>query len=207
VVNPKQEEVIEATRGLDLAYYTQPVLNGTGGALLATGEFIENSRHERLIITMGDVPFVKGNTYLELSNALAHHHLAVLGFRPEDKRQYGVLEMEGDRVRKITEWKYWKAYPEERQRALRICNSGIYAFRTEALTRYLPVLADRPHKVLKEREGTMTEIQEFFMTDLVEWMDQDGLSVGVILAEDEVEVMGIDDLASLQRAQKHFKRL
>jgi len=69
------------------------------------------------------------------------------------------------------------------------------------------MLADRPHKVLKEREGTLTEIQEFFMTDLVEWMDQDGLSVGTVLAEDENEVMGIDDLASLQRAQQLSKGL
>jgi bifunctional UDP-N-acetylglucosamine pyrophosphorylase/glucosamine-1-phosphate N-acetyltransferase len=205
VVHHRKEDVIEATRGLDLTYYVQPVLNGTGGALLAALEFFESANLERLIVTMGDVPFVKGSTYLKLANALSNHHLVVLGFRPEDKRQYGVLEMEGDRVRKITEWKYWKAYPEERQRELRICNSGIYAFRIGELIPYLPVLADRPHKVLKEREGALTEIQEFFMTDLVEWMDQDGLNVGAILAEDENEVMGIDDLAALQRAQQHYR--
>ncbi|MDD5204243.1 MAG: NTP transferase domain-containing protein [Desulfobacterales bacterium] len=207
VIHHKKKEVIEATGGLGLAYYVQPVLNGTGGALLAAREFIQDPNHERLIITMGDVPFVKESTYLKLANALARHQLVVLGFRPEDQRQYGMLEMEGDRVRKITEWKYWKEYPEERQRGLRICNSGIYAFQTGALVRYLPMLADRPHKVLKEREGALTEIQEFFMTDLVEWMDQDGLSVGAVLAEDENEVMGIDDLASLQRAQQLSKCL
>jgi len=45
------------------------------------------------------------------------------------------------------------------------------------------------------------------VTDLVEWMDQDGLRVGAVLAEDENEVMGIDDLASLQRAQQLSKYL
>ena len=35
VVNHKKEDVIEATRGFDLTYCEQPVLNGTGGALIA----------------------------------------------------------------------------------------------------------------------------------------------------------------------------
>ncbi|RJR42713.1 MAG: MobA-like NTP transferase domain containing protein [Desulfobacteraceae bacterium] len=207
VINHKREEVIEATKELGLTYYVQPMLNGTGGALLAAREFVENGKHERLIVTMGDVPFVKGSTYLEMTDTLLHSHMAVLGFTPEDRRQYGVLEMEGDRVRRITEWKYWKEYPREKQQPLRVCNSGIYAFHTDTLIRYLPMLAERPHKVLKEREGTMTEIQEFFVTDLVEWMDHDGLRVGAVLAEDENEVMGIDDLASLQRAQQLSKYL
>jgi len=62
VIHHKKEEVIEATGGLGLTYYVQPVLNGTGGALLAAREFIQDPNHERLIITMGDVPFVKEST-------------------------------------------------------------------------------------------------------------------------------------------------
>jgi len=35
-------------------------------------------------------------------------------------------------------------------------------------------------------------------------MHDDGLSVGYILAEDEEEVMGVDDLAALTRAQEIY---
>jgi bifunctional UDP-N-acetylglucosamine pyrophosphorylase/glucosamine-1-phosphate N-acetyltransferase len=207
VIHHKKEEVIRATRGLDLKYYVQPELNGTGGALLAAGEFVEREAGEWLIITMGDVPFVKRSTYLKLTSALDHNHMAILGFSPRDRRQYGVVEIEGDRVKRITEWKYWSNYPREKQETLRICNSGIYAVNTRELIRYLPILSNRPHTVWKERGGTMTEIQEFFITDLVEWLNQDGLKIAAVLASDENEVMGIDDLASLQNAQQYFKSL
>jgi bifunctional UDP-N-acetylglucosamine pyrophosphorylase / glucosamine-1-phosphate N-acetyltransferase len=207
VVHHRKEEVIEATQGPGIVHFVQPELNGTGGALLAAREFVENAKEEWVVITMGDVPFVKKTTYLRLAGGLERNHLSVLGFTPEDRKQYGVLEVEDDQVRRITEWKYWGNYPEERKRGLRICNSGIYAFRIRELQAYLDIFSGRPHKVLKERAGVMTEIQEFFITDLVEWMDQDGLRVGYILAEDENEVMGIDDVDALRRAQEYFRKL
>lgn len=205
VIHHRREEVMACTRDLGLSYSVQPELNGTGGALLAARDFIESGGHGRLVITMGDVPFVRKSTYLNLVRALGRFHFVVLGFVPQDRRQYGVLEVEGDRVKKITEWKYWSTYPESTRDVLRICNAGIYAARTGSLIPYLQVLRNNPHRVMKEREGRMTEIEEFFITDLVEWMDRDGLSVGYTLAEDEREVMGIDDLSSLQRAQQYFK--
>ena len=38
-------------------------------------------------------------------------------------------------------------------------------------------------------------------------MNQDGLSVSYILAEDEYEVMGVDDLDALEKAQQIFAQL
>ena len=133
VIHHRREEIMERTRDLGLHYYVQPDLNGTGGALLSAREFIENGGHDRLIITMGDVPFVRKDSYLNLIRALQRFHLVVLGFVPQDRRQYGVLEVDGDRVKRITEWKYWSTYPAASQKALRICNSGIYAARTGSL--------------------------------------------------------------------------
>ncbi|MEW6666470.1 MAG: NTP transferase domain-containing protein [Thermodesulfobacteriota bacterium] len=207
VIHHRGEEVMGCTRDLGLRYYVQPDLNGTGGALLSAWEFIEDGGHDQLIITMGDVPFVRRDTYLNLVRALQRFHLVVLGFMPQDRRQYGVLEVDGERVKRITEWKYWSTYPHAAQEELRICNSGIYAARTGSLIPYLHLLRNNPHRVMKEREGLMREIEEFFITDLVEWMDRDGISVGYALAGDEHEVMGIDDLASLQRAQEYFRTL
>jgi bifunctional N-acetylglucosamine-1-phosphate-uridyltransferase/glucosamine-1-phosphate-acetyltransferase GlmU-like protein len=128
----------------------------------------------------------------------------VLGFRTADKRQYGLLEIDGDAVVRSIEWKYWSTFPRDREKQLEICNSGIYAARTEDLIRYLPILEERPHKVKKERKGKLVDIEEFFITDLVELMHRDGLRVGYIVAEDEKEVMGVDDLSSLLKAQSLF---
>jgi bifunctional UDP-N-acetylglucosamine pyrophosphorylase/glucosamine-1-phosphate N-acetyltransferase len=205
VVNYKKEEVMEATRSLDLTYCEQPEINGTGGALLAAKAFVETQDCDKLIITMGDVPLVKRATYEALVRHLDDNCLAVLGFRPESRKQYGMLEVEGTHVRKIIEWKYWKSYSKKRQQALTICNSGIYAARKEDLLHYLLVLASRPHRVHKEVDGKLCELEEFFITDLVEYLCEDGLPVGYVVAKDEEEVMGIDDLPALLKAQEIFR--
>jgi len=205
VVNYKKEDLVDATHNLELAYCEQPLLNGTGGALLAARDFIKAVAAESLIITMGDVPFVKTTTYRRLLTRLADDSLVVLGFRPADMKQYGALEVDGRNVKRIVEWMYWKDYPTEKRAQLGICNSGIYAARRGDLLRYLDVLAGRPHVVLKERNGKMVEIQEFFITDLVEFMREDDLRIGCVIVADEDEVMGVDDLASLRKAQELYR--
>ena len=205
VVNYRKEAVIEATRSLDLAYCDQSVLNGTGGALLAARPFLEDQDCDQLIITMGDVPLVKKATYRALLEHLNDKSLVVLGFRPRFRKQYGVLEIREDQVQKIIEWKYWKTYSKNRQKTFEICNSGIYAAKRDVLLRYLSVLESKPHSIHKEINGKAMEFEEFFITDIVEYMSNDGLSVGYVLAGDEEEVMGVDDLPALLKAQDIFK--
>jgi bifunctional UDP-N-acetylglucosamine pyrophosphorylase/glucosamine-1-phosphate N-acetyltransferase len=205
VVNHCKTDVIAATRHLDMIYCEQPVLNGTGGALLAAQSFIEAQSCSKLVITMGDVPFVQKTTYLRLVQQLEQFDFVIVGFCPSEKKQYGVLETQGDLVQKITEWKYWKDYPAEKQANLTICNSGIYAAKKDILITYLPVMASRPQIVYKEISGKTTPIEEFFITDLVEYLVDDGKSVGYILAEDENETMGIDDHDALLKAQAMFE--
>ena len=207
IVNHCKKDVITETRHLDITYCEQPVLNGTGGAILAARSFIDSQPCSKFIITMGDVPFVKKATYMQLVLHLDTFDLVILGFCPGNKKQYGVIETQGDRVRKITEWKYWKDYSLEKQATLTICNSGIYAVKKKALEKYLPVMASRPQIVHKEINGKTTAIEEFFITDLIEYMVDDGQSVGYILAQDERETMGIDDHRALQKAQAIFTAL
>lgn len=207
VVNYRKEDVIEATKGLNLTYCIQSELNGTGGALLAARDFLEGQNYEHLIITMGDIPFVARSTYLKLVENLENNSLVVLGFRPGSKRQYGLLETDRDKVKKIIEWKYWKRYPEQRQIELDICNSGIYASKKHDLLNYLCILSSRPHLVQKKINGKLIERQEYFITDLIEYMYEDGLSTGYLIAEDEKEVMGIDDIPALERAQRIFNEI
>jgi bifunctional UDP-N-acetylglucosamine pyrophosphorylase/glucosamine-1-phosphate N-acetyltransferase len=204
IVNFKKEDVFSLTKGLGITYCEQPRLNGTGGALLAAREFIEKSTCDYVIVTMGDVPFVKKETYTRLIHHLDNNSLAILGFVPDDKKQYGVLDISDDKVRRIIEWKYWSTYSSKTQAGFSVCNSGIYAFRKDDLVRYLPVLASRPQKIIKEIDGKKTEIEEFFITDIVEFMVKDNLSVGYVLAENEIEAMGVDDLGALERAQKLY---
>ena len=89
VVNHGKEDVIRLTGSFDLTYCEQPVLNGTGGALIASRDFIINASYDQLLITMGDVPLIKPSTFNSLLESLNNCHMAVLGFRPLDKKKYG----------------------------------------------------------------------------------------------------------------------
>jgi bifunctional UDP-N-acetylglucosamine pyrophosphorylase/glucosamine-1-phosphate N-acetyltransferase len=205
VVHFRKEEVIELTRSLELIYCEQPILNGTGGALLASREFIKNQDCESFLITMGDVPFVEPSTFHRLLSILKGCHMAVLGFRASNKRNYGLLEIESDNVKRIIEWKYWSRYPKEKLEKLDICNSGIWAARRDALIQFMDRLEKKPHMVLKERDGIMIEIKEFFITDLIELMSEEGFKIGYTVSEED-ELMGVDDLESLIKAQDKFKK-
>lgn len=206
VVHHGKQEVMTATGHLPLTYIEQPVLNGTGGAILAAADFIRQTDCQRWIITMGDVPFVRPATYRRLVAGLAFSDMVVLGFCPADKKQYGVLEIDGETVRRITEWKYWKDYPTERRAALKICNAGIYAVRREALLAFLPTLAASPQVVHKQVDGQMRPIEEYFITDLVAAMVEAGRRVAYLTTEDENETMGVDDPEALAAARALYRR-
>ena len=205
IVNHCRAQVMDTTQGTGVVYCEQPVLNGTGGAILAAKDFVAAQLVPHVIITMGDVPFVQKTTYEILVDGLGVHDLMILGFSPTDRKQYGVLEIEKGQVRKITEWKYWKDYPATRQDSLTVCNSGIYAVRRADLADYLPILASRPQIVQKQVNGRMTDIEEFFFTDLIEFMVKDGKRVGFHVVDDEFETMGIDDVAALEKAQAIYR--
>ncbi|MBW1817093.1 MAG: NTP transferase domain-containing protein [Deltaproteobacteria bacterium] len=206
VVHHKKDDVMAATRDFDCAYCRQPILNGTGGALLAARQFIEMTDFSYLIVTMGDVPLVRRTTYDTLTGRLGEHPFVVLGFRPESKKQYGVLEIQGDRVVKITEWAYWREYSEEWRNRVHTCNSGIYAARKEVMRQCMTALEAHPHRVTKQINGRPKIVEEFFITDLVAYLSGEGLTVGYVTVENEDEVMGVDDLPALRKAQDIFKK-
>ncbi len=204
VVHHKKDEVIKQTAGLSLTYCEQPVLNGTGGALLAARSFIEQNAEAAILITMGDVPLVAADTYRDLLRALEDVHMAVLAFTAADKKRYGLLEVDGPRVKRIVEWEYWHRYSFAEQENLHLCNSGIYAVRGETLRNYLPVVESKPHRVMKSRGGTNVMVEEYFITDLVECLNGDGLAVGYRQAADEHDVMGVDDPSALETVQRLY---
>jgi len=206
VVRHRKEEVIGATRSQGVSYCEQPVPNGTGGALIAAKGFLGGIDQDRLIITMGDVPFVKRKTYQDLISRLHDRDLVVLGFTPKERAQYGLVEIEGEEVKRITEWRYWREYPIERQVRFEVFNAGIYAARRLPLLSYIKELEKRPHLVQKERGGRMVTVEEYFITDLVELMANDGLSAGFAMTEREQEVMGIDTVEDLMLAQRLFAK-
>jgi bifunctional N-acetylglucosamine-1-phosphate-uridyltransferase/glucosamine-1-phosphate-acetyltransferase GlmU-like protein len=204
VVNHCAEDVQRATRDFSVAYIPQPITNGTGGALLAARRFLEEATPEAVIITMGDVPLIRRATYVRLLRMLDGEKLAILAFQPRNRAQYGMLEMDGERVLRIVEWKYWHTYSAEEQGGLKFCNAGVYAAKRSVLIDYLDHLAGHPHHVRKQQGDGWVDIEEYFLTDLVELMAGDGLSIGWVTVPEE-EVTGVDTPEALREVQKRYR--
>jgi bifunctional UDP-N-acetylglucosamine pyrophosphorylase/glucosamine-1-phosphate N-acetyltransferase len=200
VVHHFADAVEATTRHLGVTYLPQLITNGTGGAVLAARSFLADVSCQQVIVTMGDVPLIQPATYRKLLQGLDEHHLMVLAFEATNRAQYGMLESSAQQVLRVTEWKYWKEYPDERQAQLRWCNAGVYAARRPSLRHHLERLAQCPHQVRKQRGDEWVTIEEYFLTDLVELMSGDGLGVGFVVADEE-EVMGVDTPEALRRAQ------
>ena len=207
IVHHRKADVMAATENLRVSFVEQPVLNGTGGALLAARPFLETTDFDHLVVTMGDVPLVRQETYDALIQALSRNDLMVLGFRPDAKKRYGVLETDGKQVTRIIEWEYWHQMPQSRQNSLCICNAGIYALRKEILGQTFSLLAAKPHQVTKTVNGRTCQVEEYFITDLIEPLHQSGRSVGFRVTGTPQEVMGVDTPDALMKAQQIFQRL
>ncbi len=200
VVHHFADAVESATRHLGVTYLPQPVTNGTGGALLACRGFLENTPCDHVLITMGDVPLIRPETYSGLLRGLDRNALMILAFHAKDRAQYGMLETAEARVLRVIEWKYWRDYPPALLARLQWCNAGVYAVRRPELLQYLERLAQQPHQVRKQRGERWVTVEEYFLTDLVEMMSSDDLGVGFVVTGEE-EVMGVDTPDSLRFAQ------
>lgn len=187
-------------------FIRQPELNGTGGAVLASKSFLESVSPELCIITMVDVPLISSNTYRKLLDRLIENRASgvVLAFRPGDRSQYGCLMTEGEQVKAIIEWKYWKDFSEEIKENLKLCNAGVYTFRRDVLIETIPKLAERPHTVKKIINNNIVTFEEFFLTDIVALMAQQKLNI-TFIETDENEVIGVDTPDQLRRVQDLYK--
>jgi len=202
VVHHRAEDVRRETETYGCTYIFQPVTDGTGGAVLAARPFLEALSEEAVIITMGDVPLIRRRTYDLLLQGLTDGQMTVLAFYPDDPAQYGKVDVMENRVRRIVEWKYWSLMPG--QMAGCPCNAGVYALRREVLLSALDHLAAKAHEVHKERDGRMTLIREYFLTDLVEILENQGLTVTYKTAE-PWEVLGVDTPQALARVQEIYR--
>lgn len=202
VIHHRGEDVRRETAAYGCTYIFQPITDGTGGAVLAARPFLRNLTEDAVIITMGDVPLIRRRTYDLLLQGLADGDMAVLAFHPDDPAQYGKLDIEENRVRRIVEWKYWSRMPGHMGGAP--CNAGVYAVRRRVLLDGLEELALKPHEVHKERDGRMVLIREYFLTDVVEILGSRGLTVTYRTAE-PWEVLGVDTPQALRHVQEIYR--
>jgi UDP-N-acetylglucosamine diphosphorylase/glucosamine-1-phosphate N-acetyltransferase len=145
-----------------------------------------------VVILCGDVPLLTPQTVHRLvdEHRRSERELTVLAVQVEDPAGYGRILLDGEnRVTGIVE----EADATEAQRRIRIVNSGIYCVRRGFLEESLVQLDD------DNAQG------ELYLTDILGIGSRQGRNVGALVWEDGDEVIGVNTIADLLRAQETLR--
>ena len=131
VVGDGRDQLEKQLAGRAILVVQEPQL-GTGHAVLQAQEALAGFAGDVLVL-YADVPFVRAETMRAMIDRLHVESdsadIVVLAFEPEDTLQYGRVIANGDRVSWMVEHKD----ASEKERACRLCNSGLMAVRSELL--------------------------------------------------------------------------
>ena len=165
-------------------------------AQLGTGHAVDQARAAlddfdgTVIVLYGDCPLIQPRTLEELTATLSTAAVSVLGFEAENPARYGRLITDGDRLKRIVEFK--DATPAER--AVRLCNSGVMAASAQLL-----------FDLLSEIDANNAS-SELYLTDVIGKAVGRGLSCTAIRCA-ERETLGVNSRVELMQAEKEFQTL
>jgi bifunctional UDP-N-acetylglucosamine pyrophosphorylase/glucosamine-1-phosphate N-acetyltransferase len=182
---------IRRVLGKKWTYVEQTTRLGTGHALLQCEDILAG-RADTVLALVGDVPLIRLNT---LQRMVTHHRdagatITVLTFLPQDPHGYGrILRDHNGGVTGIVEEKV----ATDAQKLIREANSGILCFEDTWLWANL-------------KELGVSEIGEYFLTDLIAVAVDQELLVEGIPVDDPSEVIGIDDRVKLAQAGRTMRQ-
>lgn len=170
--------------------FVQEKQQGTADAVLAAREALAAHKGDVLVL-YADTPLLPPETLRALRARLdAGAGIAVLGFEAKDPAGYGRLLTDGDGwLAAIREEKD----ASEAERAVRLCNSGVMAFRLDDV---LGVLT---------RIGNNNAKGEYYLTDAVEIASASGAKAAVVTCAEE-DVLGVNSRDQLAVAEGIFQK-
>ena len=195
VASHQAEEVKKVFEGEDgiFFFYQKNPKGGTADAVISALNFWRDY-HDYLLVINGDSPLVKVQTiknmqrYLQLVEEYENIKLSALllsGFFPDPTGYGRVVKDQGGNVIKIVEEK--DATIEEKQ--IREINGGVYFFYCPHLLNVLFSIQPSP------KSG------ELYLTEAIALMHKKGYVVRSFMAEDQAEVMGVNDRWELAIAE------
>ena len=168
-----------------IGFVTQTEQRGTGHAVQVCTEELE-AHPGPVVVLYGDMPLLSAESLAELCDARADAPAAATTVIADQPRGFGRILRDGDGAfRGIVEER--DATPE--QRAIQEVNVGVYCFAKDALLACLPRLSS------DNAQG------EFYLTDVLGMIVDDGGRVPTVVLEDEREAIGVNTLAHLAEAR------
>src|SRR5574341_247339 len=157
---------------------------GTGHALLQTKPYLEHFKG-KILVLCGDMPLVSVNSLENLLVSLDQEGVpaAVLTGELEDPQEYGrVIKTKNGYVDKIVEYK--DANPKEKK--VKEVSSGTFCLEARVI---FPIL---------EQITADNAQQEYYLTDMVKILKEQGKKTLAVMTQAPEELMGINSEEDLQ---------
>lgn len=191
VVGHGREVIKDLFTGAGINFAVQEQQLGTGHALLQAEPYID--REDTLLVLAGDTPLLQAST---LRNLLAYHQesgavATVLSTEVEYPFGYGrILRQPDGSLERIVEEKD----AGESEKRIREINSGMYCFQAGEAFRALA------------RIGADNAQGEYYLTEVLEILKNEGKKVGIFLSDVEEDIYGINDRVQLSQAETIMRR-
>ena len=186
IVGKGADLIKEAYANENVEFVLQKEQKGTGHALMQAEDAVKES--SQIVVLYGDMPLVSSESIKGMirlhqeQNAVA----TVMTAKVQDPTGYGRIIRRGNKVIDIREHR--DASPEERM--INEINAGFYCFDTEAVFSALA-------KVKSDNSQG-----EYYLTDVVKILNQEGKDVIAFELKDPVELHGINHRGQLAQVQK-----
>ncbi len=184
VVGHKSEQVKECLGNKQYAIQEKQL--GTGHAVMQSEEFLKGKKGI-VVVLCGDTPLITSET---LKNAIEAHkadnnNVTIITSMVDNPFGYGrVLRNSQGTVEKIVE----QADATDKEKSCKEINSGMYCFNLEDLFRALNSINNN------NKQG------EYYLTDTIEVLINEGKRVGAFKMSDSTEILGINDRIQLAQA-------
>lgn len=174
----------------DVTFVTQDVQLGTGHAVKMARSVLEGKEGLTLVLN-GDAPLIRKETIQDMINyhVQGQNVATVMSADCDTSTHYGRVIKENGQVKGIVEYKDL----QEHQKDVTEMNTGEYCFDNKALW-------DALDKVTNNNAQN-----EYYLTDVISILDQDGLKVDAYKIDDFNEVGGINDRLALAEATETLR--
>lgn len=188
IIGHKGEEVKEALKDVsNISYAVQSEQLGTGHAVMqAKGSFDEN---ENVLVVNGDMPYIEANTLKEFIEGfeLSDVDISIITAKPEKTPAYGrIIRDDSGYVQQIVEEKD----ADEKTKAIKEVNYGIYLFSGEILLKTLDMLDNK------------NASNEYYITDTIGHAINLGKKVSAYILNDPDEARGVNTRVELENVTK-----
>lgn len=185
-------ELVEGILGSDCEVVYQHEQLGTGHALLQVLPKLTDREDGDCLVVCGDTPLLTGRTLERLRNRRRETgaFATVLTAQVADPAGYGRIIKNAQGIEKIIEE---KDATKQEKRVTEI-NTGTYCFCFAALKEKLALLTPA------NAQG------EYYLTDVVRLLAEDGKKVDSYVLKEPEEAMGINNRIQLSEAESHMRR-